>query len=101
MTIINIYDLLACMDDEFKIIDYNYRLFRFGIITSFKEYNIKFIYYENESYISRTSFHYMMDDKHLNTFLDIYQDYVYDRDNITERHKDMLCNIIQKYKVRS
>ena len=101
MTIINIYDLLECIDDEFKIIDSNYNLFRFGILTSLKELNIEFIYYENQPYLSRRSFYYMMDDKYLNTFLDIYQDYIHNYTNIAEHKKDMLCNILQKYKVSS
>ena len=98
MTIISIYNLLERINNEFKIIDDNYRILRFDIINKMRELNINYIKYENHTDIS---LNYMIDDKYLNTFLDIYQDFICNQKNIKEYHKDLLCNIIQKYKVNA
>lgn len=105
MTIIKVYKLLHLIDNDIKDIDeYNLHNYHFSIrfINRRRLYNIDFIYYDDEiKSISRSDYRLVMDDKHINTLLDIYQDFIHNDKNIKEHHKDMICNIIQKYKVSS
>lgn len=103
MTIINVYNLLHIIDNDIKDIDeYNLHNNYFSIrfINRRKDYKIDFIYFDdNIKYLPRSNHRLVMDDKHINTLLDIYQDFIHNHSNIKEHHKDMICNIIQKYKI--
>lgn len=105
MTIIKVYELLHIIDNEIKDIDeYNLHNNYFSIrfINRRRLYNIDFIYFDDSlKHISRSNYRLVMDDKYINTLLDIYQDFIHNQTNIKEHHKDMMCNIIQKYKVSS
>lgn len=103
MAIIKVCKLLQDIDDDIKSID-EYKLFRNHFLIRFinrrKLYNLDFICHLEKD-ISVSYYKLVMDDKHINTLLDMYQDFIYNHNNIEEHHKDMICNIIQKYKVIS
>lgn len=105
MTIIKVSKLLQDIDDDIKFID-EYKLhcnhFSIRFINRRRLYNIDFTFYDDsQKHILSNYYRLLMDDKHINTLLDIYQDFIHNHTNIKEHHKDMICNIIQKYKVSS